>query len=363
MGGSERMGQGRRVGRVGHRQVLVWSVWTTMTATFGLFGGVRSAGAVGGETQAAPVGVAAAPPAAPQSVVVQQSETSPAAEPVDERQPAQSAAQGVTATADEVVSEPASAPITPVSAVSPLPATAATATVSMGSPAAPTPPPAVTGEREADSGLAQAADPRPETAVSALPMVPAPYDDGGAERDRGFPASSLQLGGGVSEFSRGQMRSEAARGPYWDLRGVIGLRRLLAFEAALTGAAYPMAGERYGGDATLVRNGFEASTRFNLPVEEKAGLILLYGSAGLGWANYRVMAADMTGMVKTDNAATLPLAAGITFGYERFLVDVRLGYRFVFRDELLASNAAQSSPPEENRLRDYSIGAQLGYEF
>jgi hypothetical protein len=65
-------------------------------------------------------------------------------------------------------------------------------------------------------------------------------------------------------------------------------------------------------------------------------------------------------MVSSDYAATLPLAAGITFGYERFLVDVRLGYRLTFQDELLSING---SPAEENRLRDASVGLQLGYEF
>jgi hypothetical protein len=221
---------------------------------------------------------------------------------------------------------------------------------------------------------AQAVEPRPEAAVGAIPRLPVRNDE--VHTDSGFPASALQLGGGVSEFSVGQMRSEAARGPYWDLRGIIGLRRLLSLEAALVGAAYPMAGDRYGRDALLVRNGFEAGPRLNLPVEDKAGLILLYGSAGLGLSNYRlVRVADAHGMTGSDYAATVPLAAGITLGYERFLVDVRLGYRFTFRDQMassgpLAATATTSAMttsagdmPPENRLRDYSIGAQVGYEF
>ena len=74
-------------------------------------------------------------------------------------------------------------------------------------------------------------------------------------------------------------------------------------------------------------------------------------------------------MAGDDYAATVPLAAGITMGYERFLVDVRLGYRFTFRDQM-ASNSALSTAmtpagggSSENRLRDYSLGAQVGYEF
>jgi hypothetical protein len=188
--------------------------------------------------------------------------------------------------------------------------------------------------------------------------------------DRGFPACALQLGGGVSEFSLGQMRSQAARGPYWDLRGIIGLRRIIALEAAIVGAAYPMASARFGSDAVLVRNGIEAGPRVNLPLETEAGLLLLYGTAGLGFANFRLARADnRNGMSGDDYAATVPLAAGITMGYERFLVDVRLGYRFTFRDQMASNMAlpAGMTPAgggtTENRLRDYSIGVQVGYEF
>jgi hypothetical protein len=204
--------------------------------------------------------------------------------------------------------------------------------------------------------------------VDAIPVLPLRPDE--VQTDSGFPATALQLGGGVSVFSLGQMRAQAARGPYWDLRAIIGLRRIIALEAAIVGAAYPMADARFGPDATLLRNGIEAGPRINIPVEEKAGLLLLYGSAGLGIANFRITRArSRNGMAGDDYAATVPLAAGITMGYERFLVDVRLGYRFTFRDQM-ASNSAlpQAMTPAggdmtENRLRDYSAGAQVGYEF
>jgi hypothetical protein len=220
----------------------------------------------------------------------------------------------------------------------------------------------MTADREPETGqVVEPAGPKPEAAVNAIPPLPARPDD--VTTDRGFPASALQVGGGVSEFSLGQMRSEATRGPYWDVRGVIGLRRLIAFEAAVVGAAYPMAGARYGQDAILLRNGFEAGPRINIPVEEKAGLLLLYGTAGLGLSNYRVArAATRNGMAASDYAATVPLAAGLTMGYERFLVDVRVGYRFTFRDQMAAPPPGDDLR-SENRLRDYSFGAQLGYEF
>ena len=110
-----------------------------------------------------------------------------------------------------------------------------------------------------------------------------------------------------------------------------------------------------------MRNGFEAGPRLNLPVEKQAGLLLLYGTAGLGLPNYRLARADSrNGMAGDDYAATVPLAAGITMGYERFLVDVRLGYRFTFRDQMASDTALADRDPgrrrhDENRLRDYSI--------
>lgn len=311
-----------------------------------LFGGVRSAGATEAGTQAA-VDVAPGSSVAPEIAVASATATAPLP----------------LATTPAPV-QPTTAPVTEVPALDSPVDDGQVVIASRGGNEAPAGvPPTVTADQEPDTGRVQQASeaPKPEAMVSALPAVPVKPDLDGDGHDRGFPASSLQLGGGLSEFSLGQMRSEAARGPYWDLRGVIGLRRLISFEAALVGAAYPMAGERYGTGATLVRNGFEAGPRLNIPVEEKAGLILLYGMAGLGWSNYRVVGGTMPGaMVSTDNAATLPLAAGITFGYERFLVDVRLGYRLTFRDELLTTGG---SPSAENRLRDYSVGAQLGYEF
>ena len=73
-------------------------------------------------------------------------------------------------------------------------------------------------------------------------------------------------------------------------------------------------------------------------------MLLLYGTAGLGFANFRLARADnRNGMAGDDYAATVPLAAGITMGYERFLVDVRLGYRFTFRDQM-ASNMGLPAP-------------------
>jgi hypothetical protein len=207
--------------------------------------------------------------------------------------------------------------------------------------------------------------PKPESAVAAIPAVPVKRIDDG-RTDRGFPASAVQVGGGMAEFSMGKMRSQTTRGPYWDLRGIIGLRRLLALEAAVVGAAYPMVGERYGRDAMILRNGVEVGPRLNLPVEDKAGLLLLYGTVGLGLSNYRLVRASTAGMMVNDYAATVPLAAGITMGYARFLVDVRIGYRFTFRDQLLGETVrpvGSTGSPPENRLRDFSFGVQVGYEL
>jgi hypothetical protein len=180
-----------------------------------------------------------------------------------------------------------------------------------------------------------------EGTVEGQEGAPAPTAAAGAvaDTDRGFPASALQLGGGVAEFTLGPMRSQTTRGPYWDLRSVI--------------------------DALILRNGIEAGPRLNVPVERKDGLVLLYGTIGLGLSNYRLVRSNAPGMLLSDWAATVPLAAGMTLGYRRILFDVRIGYRFTFHDQLLGEQQRPSgsvgSPPE-NRLRDYSFGVQIGYE-
>jgi hypothetical protein len=364
---------GRRAGR------MVASAWVALG--LGLIG-AGSAGAADADPGAPSVGVSAQPPVAAGSVspppvegppialvpvaavpaaAVPAAPAAPAAPPASPA-PASSPGEGGV-TAAPAPAQPVPAASAPQGPTNDALGGSVVITSRQGNVGSAGVPPAVTASKEPDGGRVQQVSeaPRPEAAVSAIPALAVKPDDDDATHDRGFPASSIQLGGGLSEFSRGQMRSEAGRGPYWDLRGVLGLRRLVSFEAALVGAAYPMASDRYGSGATLLRNGFEAGPRINIPVEDKAGLILLYGSAGLGWSNYRVVGGDMPGaMVSSDYAATLPLAAGITFGYQRFLVDVRLGYRLTFQDELLTSTA---SPGGESRLRDYSVGAQVGYEF
>ena len=69
-------------------------------------------------------------------------------------------------------------------------------------------PPAMTADRDPEpkpGSPAQSVAPRPEAAVDAVPVLPLRADE--VTTDRGFPASALQLGGGVSEFSLGQMRA------------------------------------------------------------------------------------------------------------------------------------------------------------
>ena len=112
-----------------------------------------------------------------------------------------------------------------------------------------------------------------------------------------------------------------------------------------------------------MRNGIEAGPADEHPGgEEGRACCCCTGRAGLGFANFRLARADSrNGMAGDDYAATVPLAAGITMGYERFLVDVRLGYRFTFRDQMASNTALRTTmtPADggttENRLRDYSI--------
>jgi hypothetical protein len=181
------------------------------------------------------------------------------------------------------------------------------------------------------------------------------------ERQRSVPITGVQVGGGVASFTRREMSAVADNGPMWDARVVVGTRRLLAFEAAYVGAAYPLEAGRFGPDAFVVRNGVETAARLNLPVVTGNFHFSPFAFGGLGWGYYQLAGATVTGpqVVTGDNVATVPVGGGLSFGYDRFLLEARYTYRMTFRDELLAP----PTTPREERLRDTSLSAQVGYEF
>jgi hypothetical protein len=195
--------------------------------------------------------------------------------------------------------------------------------------------------------------------ASAPPVIAAPAVPD--EIPRRFPIVSVQVGGGILTFTRPDTQG-VGDGPYWDARVVIGTRKFLAFEVAYVGGAHQFIDDRYGAQALLVRSGLETNARINFPLERGAGLVLLYGVAGLGLSHDRLVNADVAGAVEADTLATVPLGGGLAIGFGRMLLDLRVTYRLTYRDDLL-SPGPDFPDFEEGRFQNYTLGAQIGYEF
>jgi hypothetical protein len=172
---------------------------------------------------------------------------------------------------------------------------------------------------------------------------------------------SLQLGGGVTAFTRQQARDRFDTGGYWDLRAVLGTDSFLGAELAYVGSAREAnAAGLAGKNPTLLGNGAEAVVRANLPLHAADLRVEPFLFGGVGWTYYNVVNNDSNTSVIKDNANSLviPFGAGLSLGYGHFIVDARFTYRGVFDDKLVATAGNDSLD-----LQNWAAGLTLGYEL
>jgi hypothetical protein len=170
----------------------------------------------------------------------------------------------------------------------------------------------------------------------------------------------LQLGGGVTGFSRQGARDRFGTGGYWDVRATLGTDSFIGAELAYVGSARDINATGVTGNAALLGNGAEAVARGNLPLRAGALKVTPFVFGGVGWTYYNIVNSDSnTSSIKDHaNALTIPFGAGVGLSYAHLLVDARFTYRAVFDDKLVPTTGSDSQD-----LQNWSGGLTIGYEL
>ena len=172
----------------------------------------------------------------------------------------------------------------------------------------------------------------------------------------------LQLGGGVTGFTRQGARDTFGVGGYWDARAILGTRSFLGAELAYVGSARDIKSTGVASNAALMGNGAEALARGNLPMHVGPTLLTPYLFGGVGWTYYQIVNNDSrntSGIKDHANALTVPFGTGVSVSYNHILADARFTYRAIVDDKLVPTTGSN----DHLDLQNWSAGATVGYEF
>jgi len=169
--------------------------------------------------------------------------------------------------------------------------------------------------------------------------------------------AGVLLGGGVQDFTQGNVRGMTGTAGYWNARLVVGTRQFVGFEAAYIGSAQNISALGLANDAVLVSNGAEGAVRVNIPIVRRATLIEPFVFGGAGWSRYHISssAQNTSSLTSNDDILEIPYGAGFAAGYRNFMVDARFTYRSTFYNDMLKTTG--------DRLDNWSAGGQIGFEF
>jgi hypothetical protein len=174
--------------------------------------------------------------------------------------------------------------------------------------------------------------------------------------------TSIQVGGGYTNFSSQRTRDLTSPGGYWDARAVVGTRTAVGLELAYVGSARSITAAGLDPDAILIGNGAEADLRLQAPLLSMSGMLVepfLFG--GVGWVRYSVRNDSFNNSIvkQNDNVGTLPFGGGLALGSHGFMLDLRFTYRQTFNEDLFPV-PSQSGKAD---LQNWSAGAMLGFEL
>jgi hypothetical protein len=182
----------------------------------------------------------------------------------------------------------------------------------------------------------------------------------GEEHIRSSVGVSIQGGGGVTDFTSSGGRAATNVGGSWDVRAVVGTRRILALEGAYVGSARALStGSFLANNMDLIGNGLEGNVRLNAPFLAGETLIEPFGFVGIGWTNYYLTNPDITLVSTGDNVGTVPMGAGLAIGYRGFIAEARFTYRPVFDDNQMILATGDTVTDLDN----WNVGLMLGFEF
>jgi len=174
---------------------------------------------------------------------------------------------------------------------------------------------------------------------------------------------SLGLGGGVTDYTRTTMGDVSSVGGTWEVRTTVGTRRYLAGEAAYVGSRRNLNIAGVSGSPNesphVFSHGLEALLRAQYPVFAGDFIIEPFAFGGIGWSHLGVDGLVATSQVRDSNdLLVVPMGAGISAKWNRFVLEARFTYRSTFNDDLLVNSDGSKAS-----LSNWSTGALVGYEF
>lgn len=171
---------------------------------------------------------------------------------------------------------------------------------------------------------------------------------------------ALQVGGGVTGFTREAARDTFKTGGYWDARAILGTRSFLGAEVAYVGSTREVTTDGASSNTNLVGNGVEATVRGNLPLQLGTLRLEPFVFGGAGWTHYQLVNNDLDQTSIKDNAEALviPFGTGLGLAYQHFTVDARFTYRAIFDDKMVPT-----SGDDHLDLQNWSAGLTVGYEL
>lgn len=178
--------------------------------------------------------------------------------------------------------------------------------------------------------------------------------------------ASVLVGGGVTNFTQSNLTDSTSVGGYWDVRGSLGTRSILGLEAAYHGNSRDIQAIGLREETFLVGNGLEGAIRVNAPLTfEQNNLDVLvepFAFGGVGWTRYNLFneGTNTSSVLDQDDVFVVPLGVGIAGSVEGVMLDARFTYRPAFGSDLVGSATGAF---ETDSLSDWSLGANLGFEF
>lgn len=175
--------------------------------------------------------------------------------------------------------------------------------------------------------------------------------------------TSLQIGGGVSDYLLDEVGSMADVAGSWSARAIIGTRSAVSGELGYLGSAQAIDALGLDTKASLVRNGLEANLRLNLPIVNGPWMLAPYALGGVGWSRYDVIheGTNTSSIRDADDVFTVPVGGGFATTYRQFSLDLRYVYYPTFDDELLMTPTG--STDTSAGLDNWMLGMNFGYEF
>lgn len=175
---------------------------------------------------------------------------------------------------------------------------------------------------------------------------------------------SLGLGGGLTDFTGGDISDAVDTGGAWEVRATFGTRLFLAAEAAYVGSRRNLNLASVGGTSGetphLFSHGVEGTLRAQYPYLTGKWLIEPFAFGGLGYTHFSVDGVVPSGsrVSTSDDVLVVPFGAGLSAAWNGLFVEGRFTYRATFNEDLI-----RDANDRVLSMANWSAGALIGYEF